>query len=507
MKSITLKGIAVKSIALKLWLAMMALVIVVLLLLWLFQIVFLDQFYARIRVSDITKSGIEITKVLETETTTEFQDKLDEFAYNNNITAELVDLKQNILYFSGTTSMSGQMPMMRNHLRNEAFEKVLIGQTVSVSMTHPRFGSGFMLIGIPVKIDGDIQGGLLINLPMVPVNDTVDILKVQLFYITIILLIAAVVVAFLLSKTFTRPILDITKIAMKMASGNLTARIKLKQKDEIGRLGETINHMGEELCKVEQLRRDLIANISHELRTPLSLIKGYAETIKDISGNIPEKREKHLDIIIDESNRLSGMVQEILEFSQMQTGYVNLNIQQFRINDTLERVYKRFEILVSKAGIEFDLKVQGEVFVEGDEIKIEQVLYNLVNNALNHSSEGGRIHLSLIECQDESKDKDLVEAQGKEIDKAQGKEIDEDQSKVRVEVSDTGEGIPENEIQYIWDRFYKVDKSGDRKKSGTGLGLAIVKSILTAHNYRYGVESKDGQGTKFWFELKKFRRF
>lgn len=464
-----------KSIALKLWMAMMALVMVVLFLLWFFQIVFLEQFYTQIRISNVEKSGIEIAKVLAAGNQIEFQDKLDEFTYNNNLTAELVDLQHNILYFSGAAGMSGQMPMMRNNLRNEVYNKVFKGQIVSAPMTHPRFGSSFMIIGIPVKLDGKVQGGILINLPLASVKDTADILKVQLLYITIILLVTSVVIAFLLSRTFTRPILDITKVAMTMAAGNLTTRIHLKRRDEIGRLGETINHMGQELSKVEQLRKDLIANVSHELRTPLSLIKGYAETIKDVSGDSLEKREKHLDIIIDETNRLSDMVQEILEFSQMQAGYVDLNIQQFKINDTLERIYKKFEILGAKTGIRIVLKVEGEAFVEGDEAKIEQVLYNLLNNAFNHSAKDGEITLGFTEGQE----------------------------KIRVQVADAGEGIPENEIPYIWDRFYKVDKSGNRKKSGTGLGLAIVKNILEAHRCSYGVESKEGLGTRFWFELKK----
>lgn len=464
-----------KSIALKLWLAMMALVMIVLLMLWLFQIVFLEQFYTEMRIKDINNSGVEIVKLLEEGKQTEFESKLDEFVYNNNMTAELVDLQYNTLYFSGETGMNGQLPMMKNYLRNEAYSKVFSGQKVSIPMTHPRFGSSFMLIGIPVKSSGVIKGGLFINLPMVPIKDTISILKVQLLYITIILLVTALIVSFLLSRTLTRPILDIIKVAMSMAKGNLNARISLKRTDEIGRLGATVNHLGEELLKLEELRKDLIANVSHELRTPLSLIKGYAETIKDISGDYPEKREKHLDIIIEEANRLNVMVKEILDFSQMQAGYMNLNLMRFKINDTLERIYKRFEILAVKAGIEFELKAQKDVFIAADELKIEQVLYNLLNNALNHTSEGGKINLSLKESSD----------------------------KVKIEVEDTGEGINENDIPHIWDRFYKVDKTGIRKKSGTGLGLAIVKNILTAHSCNFGVESKEGKGTKFWFELKK----
>jgi signal transduction histidine kinase len=233
--------------------------------------------------------------------------------------------------------------------------------------------------------------------------------------------------------------------------------------------------MGKELSKIDQLRKDLIANVSHELRTPLSLIKGYAETIRDISGDNPEKREKQIGIIIEESDRLSSIVEDILNLSQMQAGYVTVNIGKFKLNKTLDQVVKRYEILSERTGVRILQKNIRETFIEGDETKIEQVLYNLINNAFNHSSEGGIISVTAMEIKD----------------------------KIRIEIADTGEGIPADDIAYIWDRFYKADKSGKRKKAGTGLGLAIVKNILNAHQALYGVESQVGKGTTFWFELKK----
>jgi signal transduction histidine kinase len=260
-----------------------------------------------------------------------------------------------------------------------------------------------------------------------------------------------------------------------MAGGNLAARIKLVSRDEIGRLADTINHMGHELSKIDQLRKDLIANVSHELRTPLSLIKGYAETIRDISGSVPEKREKQVNIIIEEADRLSNIVDDILNLSQMQAGYLNLQIGSFMLSDTLDKVLKRFEILGEKTKVSLHLENAPAFLVKADETRIEQVLFNLINNAFNHSAPGGIIKVATFESPD----------------------------KVRVSVSDTGKGIPKEEIDYIWDRFYKADKSGQRKMSGTGLGLAIVKNILNAHHAAFGVESQVGLGTTFWFELKK----
>ena len=463
-----------KGLAFKLWAAMMALVAIILILLWLFQIVFLNSFYAGIRINEIKKFSEDIIK--EIDDLQKFKDSLDELAYKNNLTAELLDMEHNTVYTTGAAGMNGMMPMMMgNAARAEAYEKAVGGSIAQLPVTHPRFNSKFMLIGLPVRSLGKLQGALILTVPLAPVEDTVNILKKQLVYITLILIAATLLLSFLLSRSFTKPILDITKVSMAMAAGDLSARISSNRKDEIGRLAETINFMGNELTKTEQLRKDLIANVSHELRTPLSLIKGYAETIRDVSGKNEEKRERHLGIIIDESDRLSGIVGDILNLSQMQAGYIDLKLERIRMDEMLARLVKRYEILSESTDVRISCDKAAEVFVEGDEARIEQVLYNLVNNAYNHSPKGSVIHINTME---------------------RG-------NKVRVEVSDSGEGIPQDELHNIWERFYKVDKSGKRKRAGTGLGLAIVKSILDAHEAAYGVDSKPGSGATFWFELKK----
>jgi signal transduction histidine kinase len=263
---------------------------------------------------------------------------------------------------------------------------------------------------------------------------------------------------------------------MDIASGNLNARIATQKKDELGKLAETINHMGSELSKIDQLRKDLIANVSHELRTPLSLIKGYAETIRDISGSNEIKREEQIGIIIEEADRLSGIVEDILNLSQMQAGYFPVMNGRFNLYDTLEKVKKRYELLSEKNDIQFTVgSISTDLFIWGDEVKIEQVLYNLINNAFNHTKAGGHISVD-------------VQDMGEQI---------------RLSIKDTGEGISKGELPYIWERFYKKDGSGGRKAAGTGLGLAIVKNILDIHGARYGVESEPGKGSDFWFELKK----
>ena len=464
-----------KSIGFKLWLGMMALVMVVLILLWLYQIVFLESFYSRMRIAAVKEEGAAIAGLLVDGNQADFQDRLDAFAYDNNLSAELLDSSGKSIYSTGTTGADGRMPMQRNAARRNAFQAAVGGQAVTIPLTHPRFDSKFMLLGLSVQLTGGQAGVLLLTMPMAPVEDTVLILKWQLFYITLVLLAAALLLSLLLSRSFIRPILAIRKTAEELATGNFTARVALKQQDEIGQLAGTINYLGQQLAQIEKLRKDLIANVSHELRTPLSIIRGYAETIRDVTGDDPGKREKQLEIIIVETERLGKIVEDILSLSQLQSGYLQLNPQQFELQTSLDVVVKRFVVLSEKAGVRINLQTCVNATVEADKERTEQVLYNLINNGISNPPPGGEV---------------MVKA------------IDHDQV-VRIEIADTGSGISPEELPHIWERYYQTDKTAARSSLGIGLGLAIVKSILTAHGAAYGVISRDGAGTTFWFELKK----
>jgi signal transduction histidine kinase len=463
-----------KSIRFKLWAGMMVLVLVVLVLLWFFQILFLKNFYTQMKIAEIKDQAITITKLLDENNVADFQDQMDTLAYENNMSIELLSTSSSSIYLSDTSGANGQMPMMRNNARVQVYKDALGGQQSAVPLTHPRFGNQFMLIGMPVYTGGQISGALILNLPLAPVEDTASILQLQLFYISLILLVAALLISFLLARSFTRPIVDIKKAAEKMAAGDYSAHISIDEENEIGQLAQTINYLGEQLSKIDQLRKDLIANVSHELRTPLSLIRGYAETLRDVTGNAPVKREKQLGIIIDETERLSRVVDDILNLSQLQSGHFELNRSPFKLYDLVKKVTAKYDILSQQTGVSIINQHSGDDRLEADEARIEQVLYNLINNALNHTQAGGTITIRDIDLN----------------------------GKVRLEVTDTGSGIPQEEIGHIWDRYYRAE-TNTAKKVGTGLGLAIVKAVLEAHGAAFGVNSQENIGTTFWFELKK----
>lgn len=463
-----------RSIRLKLWAGMMTLVVIVLILLWLFQIVFLENFYTRMKVNDIKEKTIAVTELLNADQTEDFRDQMDILAYENSMSIELLDMNGNIIYETNSSGTVGKMHGMMNSLRSQIYEKALTGQESATTMTHPRFGNEFMLIGLPAYINQELTGGLLLSFPLAPVEDTAAILQRQLFYISLILLAAASLLSFLLARTFTRPIVDIEKAAAQMAEGDFSARIDVKQQDEIGQLAKTINYLGQQLSQIDQMRKDLIANVSHELRTPLSLIRGYAETLRDVTGNDEDKRQKQLGVIIEEAERLSRMVDDILNLSRLQSGHFELNKSIFSVRNLAGNVAKRYDLLSKQREVSIIMEMSDEQLVEADAARIEQVLYNLINNAFNNTNAGGTITI---------------------------RDMDNGDS-VRIEVMDSGSGIPEEEINRIWDRYYKADKNIG-KTMGSGLGLAIVKAILEAHGAAYGVESKKGVGTTFWFELGK----
>lgn len=463
------------SIRFKLWSGMMALVLVVLVLLWFFQIVFLQSFYSFMHVKDIRNKAESLVKLVDTLDGDEFKDRLEDLAYNNNLSIEMLDASGKTTTIAGSTGGSGQLPMVKNSARAEAFQDVMNGEMVQTELAHPRFGNQFMLLGLPVMKSGILSGAMLINLPLAPVVDTVSILKVQLLFISVLLLISSIAISYLMSRNFTRKILEIQKASERMAAGDFDVRVNFPGKDEVDKLGQTLNNMSQQLSRIEQLRRDIIANVSHDLRTPLSIIRGYAETIRDVTGDSKVKRDQQLGIMIEEVERLSNIVEDILNLSQLQTGNAKMNYTKFSLGDTLEEILRRHEVMSVKTGVNLQLITEGNTELEGDEGRISQAVYNLIGNAFSHVEAGGTITVSALEKDD----------------------------RVRLEVADTGCGISKEDLSHIWERYYKADNRRSREGRGAGLGLAIVKSVMEAHQADFGVASELGSGTTFWFEFHK----
>lgn len=286
-------------------------------------------------------------------------------------------------------------------------------------------------------------------------------------------LVIAVLLIYIFSLRLSRPLKQIKNAAAKIANGEFEKRLNIKSRDEIGELAKTFNQMAVALQNIEEMRRGFIANVSHELRTPMTSIRGFIEGILD--GTIPPERQNHyLSIVRDETNRLNRLVNDLLDLAKMEAGELTLNIMPLEINELVRKCVIKLETLLLEKNLTVEADFEEEdMLVNADADAIERVLYNLMHNAIKFTPAGGNIKVMTRILK----------------------------GRIEVTVKDNGIGIDENEMDMVWDRFYKTDKSRSRDKTGTGLGLAIVRNIINEHGQNIWVESKSGEGTSFTFTL------
>ena len=276
--------------------------------------------------------------------------------------------------------------------------------------------------------------------------------------------------AYFISERVTRPVAAMNNEAKKLAVGNYDVNFEGGDFCETAELGATLNYAANELSKLDTMQKELISNISHDLRTPLTMISGYSEVMRDIPG---EMTGENMQIIIDETKRLSTLVNDLLDLSRLTGGQRRLNRAVFSLTECVRSTIGRYSHLVERDGYTITFDADCDVLCEADEILILQVIYNLISNAINYTGEDKRIHVS-----------QLVQ-----------------NGICRISVTDTGEGIPEDKLPHIWDRYYRTGDFHKRAVSGTGLGLSIVKNALILHHASFGVSSTIGVGSTFWFEL------
>lgn len=318
---------------------------------------------------------------------------------------------------------------------------------------------------------------LFVNSPLEPIDSIVSFFANQYFIYTIVVLVLALIVSMKISQSLTRPIVNMKTEANKLAHADYSASFEGGSFSETKDLASALNGATFKLAKIDELRKDLIANISHDIKTPLTSIKAYAEMIKDISGEDPNKRKKHLDVIIAEADYLDHLVVDMSELSKMQSGNYTLKNKNFDLSEKIKEVVSLHSVMIDEGKINVVLHLEDNLTIFADEIKIAQVLANFLTNAIKHTPKGKSIFIRAKHQADDER--------------------------VRVEIQDEGNGISEFDLPYIWDRYQKSSRSFSRSMTNTGLGLAIVKAILDTHHAEYGVQTQEGKGSLFWFELKR----
>ena len=471
-----------KSIKFKTWGYMIGVVSVILIIMWLLGVVFLQDFYEYTKELDVKKVQVDIVKTLSKGDITENYEKLLKISRENDLFVEIFDNEGKIIvspymYFMQNDSrirMSFGNMMSSIVATNAVKEMIETGENSKVLKIKPKEeqqkeqDNAIMLIN-KFKA-GDVNYYVATRSSLVPIQSTADILGRLFVVIMLVVLVVSLVLAFAFASTITKPIRKLSVAARQVAAGNYDVNLQVENADELGVLTNDFNEMTKELGKVDSIRKDLIANVSHELRTPLTMIKGYAETIRDLSGDIPEKREKQLEIIIDETDRLSGLITNMLDLSRLQADKLDFAFEEFNLTKMLKKLMERYDIYTQQ-GFAFNMNLAEDVMVTGDYARLEQVVCNLVDNAINHSIDTQTVDIILTE-------------------------------NGVFNVRNFGDVIEPEDIRHIWDRYYKIDKSGRRRIAGTGIGLSIVKEILTRHNFKYGVTSDKTNGTNFWIDFK-----
>ena len=305
-----------------------------------------------------------------------------------------------------------------------------------------------------------------------PLLSTKTTLNLQFWRISVGVVFIAALLAIIFAQTVSRPLVRMAATADKMAAGDYTPDFPVEGYRETKMLAEALNYAATEISKSDSIKKELIANVSHDLRTPLTMIAGYAEVMRDIPG---ESTPENVQVIIDESNRLSSLVNDMLDLSKIEAGTKTAQKELFNLTETVEEVMGRYSALIMHDGYSVSFTHDGNASVYADRTMMLQVVYNLINNAINYTGEDKKVFVS--QC------------------------ISDDGKRVRINVRDTGEGIAKENIPLIWDRYYKVDKLHRRACVGSGLGLSIVRNILQLHGASYGVESSEGNGSVFWFEM------
>ncbi len=477
-----------KSIRFKLWMSFIIFAVVLIGLIWFLQIFFLDHYYEEMKKAEVSKLADQIVETYERKD----YDLYELVDTLNNLASINEDVYIRIETLDGTTLVSpeytGPETIYRytrqmEQLRNELLENEELPSVSRITRAEGIDGNaGIMSYACYLTREDGFNGFfspasssyiLHVISPLYPIKSTVSIMRHQFGYITVIASVIALALALYFANRISRPIKDITRSAAEMGRGRYGVQFKGGTYTEINDLASTLSHASRELEKTDMYQKDLIANVSHDLRTPLTMIKSYAEMIRDLSGNNPDKREAHLAVIIEETDRLNALVTDMLNMSRLQNRTIALERADFDLKATVETLLPSYDLLCEQEGYHITFNSPEPLLVNGDEDKIKQVLSNLINNAVKYCGEDKEIIINLRRA---------------------GR-------KVRCEVIDHGAGIAPDELSRVWERYYKSSTHHVRQIEGSGLGLSIVKEILNLHKADYGVNSKLGKGSTFWFEM------
>lgn len=462
-----------RSIRFRIWRSFLLFTVAILSFLFISQVVLMPAIYQFIKKQECISTALEIRDAWDTD---DLNAVIDDNAKNKQLGILIHFPKSSLggLPFTYSRDTTGSSISIDRRVSDEMVEELRTSKTGMVFFPVDDDVKESFLLATYVGTSSDPTGYIFIYAFLEPTGTTTQILANIFLMSSLIIILVSLVVSVIISSSISKPLIGISKSANKLITGDFDIQPSRHDYSEIVVLTDNLNRASEEISKTEKLRKDLLANISHDLRTPLTMIKAYAEMIRDLSGNNPEKREKHLGVIIDETDRLTLLVNDILNLSKLQSGAVQLDKKNINFSSLLRDIVSRFAMLDETKIV---LECEEDIHINADSKQLGQAVYNLIINAINYSGvDTVTVRLNSIGADN-----------------------------VRFEVADKGVGISADQLPYIWERYYKVNRSENYKRAvkGTGLGLSIVKSVFECHGFRYGVESEEGNGTTFWFECRR----
>ena len=474
------------SVRLNIFFGFLIFVIVALVLLWLFQVVFFESVYKTFKINELRENAKTLSAYIDdddllSEKATEIAEKyslcisvmklpgaslkrLTDTSYNE---CNLYDLKaEECLTLCRYAAYEGGAQLMSVSFSPE--RRGYVASPYSLASSDEVHSVIYTYI---CRVSDNSATVLFLNSVITPVGATVNTITLILGAISVLLVVLAAVLAIFISKKIARPIVEINERAKLFADGDYNVRFNASNGyREVNELSATLNYAGEELSKVDKLRKELISNISHDLRTPLTLIQGYSEAMRDLPD---ECSPENIQTIIDETKRLSSIVSEMLEYSKLESGNYQPSFELIDLGASVSSAVETYRALTEKNGYHIEYNCEGNALVRADENMILRALLNLINNAITHTGSDNTVTVRQYQ----------------------------DGYAIRIEVTDTGPGIAPDQLDLIWERYYKADTVHKRAAMGTGLGLSIVKSIMQIHGGRYGVSSTLGEGSTFRIEL------
>ncbi len=484
---------------------------------WLMNLFLLPGFYESSKKKQMDSIYTETAELFETndgssldsDTQNELYDEVDRIAANSGVNLYIMTIKVNVS--SGLVSSVDYLYPSMNERAKEKNQQ-FFSKYVMFKQLGNVFDENYQLLNGNEKYElykvydervesnylelvGGLKGDywIYVRSNYQGIRESAAISNEFLAYAGIAVTVLCVLIMIFVSKQYTKPVLELARLARKMEELNFNVRYEENRSDEIGVLGHSMNSLSDKLeetiselktannelqldlerrSEQEKMRQEFLANVSHELKTPIALIQGYAEGLQENVNDDPESRDFYCEVIVDEADKMNKMVKKLLSLNQLEFGNGQVHLEHFDVQEVVKSVIASSEILFRQKEITLSFHEGAPVFVWADEYMTEEVVVNYVSNAVNHI-DGERV----IEIK-----------------------IESHEGIARISVFNTGKKIPEEEIDKIWNKFYKVDKARTREYGGNGIGLSIVKAIMDAHNQKYGVRNYEN-GVEFWFEL------